>query len=45
MGADGKMTIITANMAKNQKPIEPKKRKTFKKMKMEKVKLKNNPSR
>jgi len=44
MGADGKMTIITANMAKNQKPIELKKMK-HKKMKMEKVKLKNNPSR
>lgn len=53
MGADGKMTIISANMAKNQKPMELKKDKfKDKKMKMEKVKfkdkkvkLKNNPSR
>ena len=51
MGADGKMTIIAANMAKNRKPMEPKKdRFKDKKMKMEKVKfkdkkvkLKNNP--
>ena len=46
MGADGKMTIISANMAKNQKPMKLKKDKfKDKKMKMEKVKLKNNPSR
>lgn len=39
MGSDGKMTIITANMAKNYKPIPLRKMKG-KKMKMEKVAVK-----
>jgi len=43
IGADGKMTIISANMAKNQKPLELKKMK-HKKMKMEKIELKKNNS-
>lgn len=43
IGADGKMTIIEANMAKNQKPLELKKMK-HKKMKMEKIELKKNNS-